>query len=47
MRGVDPLLGNAPTEDPLRDKDGKINQKKLEEQNRKNMERAKKNPPDQ
>ncbi|MFL9485592.1 hypothetical protein ACI6Q2_22615 [Chitinophagaceae bacterium LWZ2-11] len=38
MRGVDPMLGNAPGEAPIFDKDGKIDQKKLDEQNKKNQQ---------
>lgn len=37
MKGVDPLLGNAPNENPLLDKEGNINQQKLDEQNKKNQ----------
>jgi len=36
MKGKDPLLGNAPNENPLLDKEGNINQQKLDEQNKKN-----------
>ncbi|MFY8004387.1 MAG: hypothetical protein ACOVNR_06065 [Chitinophagaceae bacterium] len=39
LLGVDPLLGNAPVEDPLLDESGKPNQVKLDEQNRKNMQK--------
>ncbi len=36
MKGVDPLLGNPPVEDPILDKDGNHNTQKLEERNKKN-----------
>jgi len=39
MQGIDPLLGNAPNEAPLFDKDGKLDQKKIDEQNKKNQEK--------
>jgi hypothetical protein len=42
MQGIDPMLGNAPVEDPLLNPDGTVNQKKLDEQNKKNQK--KKNP---
>ncbi|MBC6489432.1 hypothetical protein BC349_00500 [Flavihumibacter stibioxidans] len=41
FKRVDPYLGNAPAEDALRDKDGNIDEKKLEERSRKNIEKAK------
>ena len=37
MKGVDPYLGNAPAENTLLDKDGNVNQQKLDEQNKKNQ----------
>lgn len=37
MKGVDPYLGNAPAEATLLDKDGNVNQQKLDEQNKKNQ----------
>lgn len=37
MKGVDPAVGNAPAEQTLLDKDGNVNQQKLDEQNRKNQ----------
>jgi hypothetical protein len=40
FKKVDPFLGNAPTDDAIRDKDGTINEKKLEERSRKNVEKA-------
>lgn len=40
FKKVDPFLGNAPTEDAIRDKDGNIDEKKLEERSRKNVEKA-------
>jgi hypothetical protein len=40
FKRIDPLLGNAPAEDAIRDKDGTINEKKLEERSRKNIEKA-------
>lgn len=40
FKKVDPFLGNAPTEDAIREKDGTINEKKLEERSRKNVEKA-------
>lgn len=43
MRGVDPYLGNPPMEDPLLDKKGNTNTKKLEERSEKN--KAKEKPP--
>lgn len=39
MQGVDPHLGNPPVGDPLLDKKGNINQKKLEEQSEKNRKK--------
>ncbi|HEY8397464.1 MAG TPA: hypothetical protein VIK80_05955 [Flavihumibacter sp.] len=45
FKKIDPLLGNAPMEDAIRDKDGNINEKKLEERTRKNLEKAEKNKP--
>lgn len=44
MKGVDPYLGNAPAEDPLLDKDGNYNKKKLEEQNKKNTSKKEEQP---
>lgn len=41
MRGADPYMGNPPVEDPLRDKNGNINQKKLEEKSEKNKAKEK------
>lgn len=40
FKKVDPFLGNAPAEDAIREKDGTINEKKLEERSRKNIEKA-------
>lgn len=37
MTGADPFLGNAPAEDALLDKDGNVNQQKLDAQNKKNQ----------
>jgi hypothetical protein len=37
---VDPLIGNAPLEDPLRDKQGNLNEDKLTQQSLKNMKAA-------
>lgn len=42
MRGIDPYLGNPPVEDPLIDKKGNYNEKKLEEKNEKNKAKEKK-----
>ncbi|ULQ57547.1 hypothetical protein KJS94_04950 [Flavihumibacter rivuli] len=44
FKNIDPLLGNAPAEDAIRDKDGNIDEKKLEERSRKNDEKAKEKP---
>jgi hypothetical protein len=41
FKKVDPFLGNAPTDDAIRDKDGNIDEKKLEERSRKNEEKSK------
>ncbi len=41
MRGVDPYMGNPPVEDPLMDKKGNVNMKKLEEQSEKNKAKEK------
>lgn len=41
MRGVDPYLGNPPMEDPLLDKKGNVNTKKLEQQSEKNKQKGK------
>ncbi len=41
MQGVDPLLGNAPAEMSLLDENGNIDQKKLNEQNKKNLKLSK------
>ncbi len=41
FKRVDPYLGNAPTEDAIRDKNGKIDEKKLEERSQRNAEKAK------
>lgn len=41
MRGVDPYMGNPPVEDPLLDKHGNTNQKKLEERSEKNKAKEK------
>ena len=41
FKQIDPLLGNAPVDDAIRDKDGNIDEKKLEERPRKNEEKAK------
>lgn len=41
MRGIDPYLGNPPVEDPLLDKNGNANQKKLEEKSEKNKAKEK------
>ncbi|MBN8879312.1 MAG: hypothetical protein E6Q24_03550 [Chitinophagaceae bacterium] len=41
MRGIDPYLGNPPVEDPLLDKNGNTNQKKLEEKSEKNKAKEK------
>lgn len=41
MRGVDPYLGNPPVEDPLIDKNGNANQKKLDEKSEKNKAKEK------
>ncbi|MBZ5856234.1 hypothetical protein [Flavihumibacter profundi] len=41
FKKVDPFLGNAPVEDAIRDKDGNIDEKKLEERSRKNEEKGK------
>lgn len=42
---VDPLLGNAPMDDAIRDKDGNIDERKLEERSRKNEEKSKEKQP--
>lgn len=44
FKKVDPLLGNAPTDEAIRDKDGNIDEKKLEERSRKNQEKSKEKP---
>lgn len=44
MRGVDPYLGNPPMEDPLLDKKGNVNTKKLEQQSEKNQQKGKAPP---
>ncbi|GAO45308.1 hypothetical protein [Flavihumibacter petaseus] len=44
FKNVDPYLGNAPAEDALLDKDGNIDEKKLEERSRKNEEKGKEKP---
>jgi hypothetical protein len=44
MKGTDPLLGNAPNENPLLDKEGNINQQKLDEQNKKNQGKKEEKP---
>ena len=36
MQGIDPILGNAPTPAPLKDKNGRSNEKVLDEISRKN-----------
>ena len=41
MRGIDPYLGNPPVEDPLLDKNGNTNQRKLEEKSEKNKAKEK------
>jgi hypothetical protein len=41
MRGIDPYMGNPPVEDPLMDKKGNVNMKKLEEQSEKNKAKEK------
>jgi hypothetical protein len=41
MKGVDPLLGNAPVGDPLLDKNGNRDEKKLEEKTKKNQQKKK------
>lgn len=41
MRGIDPYLGNPPMGDPLRDKNGNVNQQKLEEKSEKNKAKEK------
>ncbi len=41
FKKVDPLLGNAPAEEAIRDKDGNIDEKKLEERSRQNDQKAK------
>lgn len=41
FKKVDPFLGNAPLDDAIRDKDGNIDENKLEERSRKNIEKAK------
>jgi hypothetical protein len=40
FKNVDPLLGNAPADDAIRDKEGNIDEKKLEERSRKNDEKS-------
>lgn len=44
MNGVDPYLGNAPAEDALLDKDGNVNQQKLDAQNKKNQTKSEDKP---
>lgn len=41
MKGVDPLLGNPPVEDPILDKDGNRDEKKLGERSEKNKSKKK------
>ena len=41
MKGVDPYLGNPPMEDPLIDKKGNVNDKKLQERSEKNKAKEK------
>lgn len=41
FKKVDPFLGNAPLDDAIRDKDGNIDEKKLEERSQKNVDKAK------
>lgn len=41
FKRVDPYLGNAPAEDAIRDKNGRIDEKKLEERSRRNEEKVK------
>lgn len=41
FKKIDPLLGNAPLEDAIRDRDGNIDEKKLEERTQKNLDKAK------
>lgn len=41
FKKVDPFLGNAPLDDALRDKNGNIDEKKLEERSRRNEEKSK------
>jgi hypothetical protein len=41
FKKVDPYLGNAPVDDAIRDKDGNIDEKKLEERSQKNIDKAK------
>lgn len=40
MRGVDPLLGNAPMDASIRDAKGNLNDQKLQEISKRNMEKA-------
>lgn len=40
FKNIDPLLGNAPSDDAIRDKDGNVDEKKLEERSRKNDEKS-------
>ncbi len=44
MKGADPYLGNAPAENTLLDKDGNVNQQKLDEQNKKNQSKKDETP---
>lgn len=44
MKGVDPLLGNPPVEDPLLDKNGNHNTQKLDERNKKNTNKKEEKP---
>lgn len=40
FKKVDPFLGNAPMDEAIRNKDGTIDEKILEERSRKNIEKA-------
>lgn len=44
FKKIDPYFGNAPTEQAIRNADGSINEKKLEEATRKNIEKSKEKP---
>jgi hypothetical protein len=45
MSGVDPYMGKPPVEQPILDKNGNRNEKKLEEQSNKNRQREETKPP--